>query len=212
MTSALDRARLILSLRRSGMTDPDVLGALEATPREMFVAEEFAARAHDDTPLPIACGQTVSQPTVVAWMSAALDLDGGVNVLEVGTGSGYHAAVLARLCGRVYTIERHRALARQARERFGALGLHNITTRIGDGTAGWPELAPFPRILVTAAAPAPPPALLDQLAAGGTMVMPVGEPDSEQCLVLFHRTPDGIQETRLFGVRFVPLVAREAAA
>lgn len=212
MTSALDRARLILSLRRSGMTDPEVLRALEATPREMFVAEEFAARAHDDAPLPIACGQTVSQPTVVAWMSAALDLDGGVNVLEIGTGSGYHAAVLARLCGRVYTIERHRALANQARERFGALGLHNITTRIGDGTAGWPELAPFPRILITAAAPAPPPALLDQLAAGGTMIMPVGEPDSEQCLVLFHRTPGGIQETRLFGVRFVPLVAREAAA
>ena len=212
MATALDRARLILSLRRSGMTDPDVLGALESVPREMFVSGEFAARAYDDAPLPIECGQTISQPTVVAWMTSALDLDKGVNALEIGTGSGYHAAVLARLCGRVYTIERHRPLAKLARARFEALGLHNVTPRIGDGTAGWPELAPFQRILVTAAAPAPPPALLDQLAAGGTMIMPVGEPDGEQSLVRIVRTPDGLRETRLFGVRFVPLVAREAAA
>ena len=203
---ATDRARLVLELRRSGVTDPKVLSAVEAAPRHMFVPREYAARAWDDTALPIACGQAISQPTVVAWMSAALELDDRMTVLEVGTGSGYQAAVLSRLCRRVYTVERRRPLALAAKARFEALGMGNVTTRIGDGCLGWPGQAPFPRILVTAAAPAPPPALVDQLAMGGVMVMPVGAPDGEQDLVQFRRAPEGLRERRLFGVRFVPLI------
>ena len=203
---ATDKARLILELRRSGVTDPRVLAAMEAAPRDAFVPGEFASRAWDNTALPIDGGQAISQPTVVAWMSAALEVGDRMQVLEVGTGSGYQAAVLSRLCRRVYTIERIRSLARGAQARFAALNLHNVTARVGDGAAGWPELAPFPRIMVTAAAPAPPPALVAQLAPGGVMVMPVGPPDGEQDLVRFRRAGDGLESRRLFGVRFVPLI------
>lgn len=212
MSPATERARLILSLRRSGVTDANVLSAIETVPRDLFVPPELAGRAWDDRALPIECGQTISQPTVVAWMSAALDLDDRTKILEVGTGSGYQTAILSRLCRRVYTIERHRGLARTAQFRFEALNLHNIVPRVGDGHAGWREQAPFERIIVTAAAPAPPPALVDQLAIGGLMVMPLGPIDGEQSLVRLRRTPDGLHEQRIFDVNFVPLVEGAPAA
>jgi len=200
------KARLILGLRRAGITDVRVLAAIEAVPRELFVAEGLAERAYDDTALPAGCGQTISQPTVVAWMTAALRVGERMKVLEIGTGSGYQAAVLAKLCRRLYTIERHRELLREAEARFEALNLHNITARLGDGAAGWPEQAPFERIMVTAAAREPPPALLDQLGVGGIMVLPIGPPDEEQTLVRIRKDADGFHRERIFGVRFVPLI------
>ena len=212
MSPATERARLILSLRRSGVTDANVLAAIETVPRDLFVPPELAGRAWDDRALPIECGQTISQPTVVAWMSAALDLDDRTKILEVGTGSGYQTAILSRLCRRVYTIERHRGLARTAQFRFEAPNLHNIVPRVGDGNAGWREQAPFERIIVTAAAPAPPPALVDQLAIGGLMVMPLGPVGGEQSLVRLRRTPDGLHEQHIFDVNFVPLVEGAPAA
>ncbi len=202
-------ARLILSLRQSGITDNRVLSAIESVPREMFVPEGLADRAYDDTALPIDCGQTISQPTVVAWMTAALEVGERMKVLEIGTGSGYQAAVLSKLCRRVYTIERHRALLKQAEKRFQDLRLSNITSRVGDGTRGWPEQAPFDRIIVTAAAAGPPPALLDQLAVGGVMVLPLGDPDGDQSLIRLRRDAQIFHRERIFGVRFVPLIEGE---
>lgn len=209
--AATERARLVLAIRRSGVTDPPILSTIEAVPRENFVPEAFAPRAYEDAPLPIECGQTVSQPSVVAWMTAALELDDRMKVLEVGTGAGYQTAILSRLCRRVYTVERHRKLARGAQARFEALGLCNITGRVGDGSRGWPEQAPFPRILVTAAAAEPPPLLVDQLAVDGVMVMPLGPPDGDQDLVRLRRTLDGLSQHRLFGVRFLPLIEGDLA-
>jgi protein-L-isoaspartate(D-aspartate) O-methyltransferase len=193
------KARLILGLRRSGVTETRVLAA-------MFVAEPLAEHAYDDSALPIACGQTISQPTVVAWMTAALEVGERMKVLEVGTGSGYQAAVLAKLCRRVYTVERHRELVKAAEARFEALNLHNITTRVGDGARGWPEQAPFDRVIVTAAAVEPPAPLLDQLALGGVMVLPLGPPDGEQVLVRVRCDEHGYHRERIFEVRFVPLI------
>jgi len=203
------KARLILSLRQSGITDSRVLSAMESVPREMFVPEGLADHAYDDTALPIDCGQTISQPTVVAWMTAALEVGERMRVLEIGTGSGYQAAVLSKLCRRVYTIERHRALLKQAEQRFQDLRLSNITTRVGDGARGWPEQAPFDRIIVTAAAVEPPPALLDQLAMGGIMVLPLGDPDGDQNLIRLRRDEQIFHRERIFGVRFVPLIEGE---
>jgi protein-L-isoaspartate(D-aspartate) O-methyltransferase len=214
VNDAANKARLILSLRQAGVTDSAVLSAIETVPREFFVPEAMAVHAYDDTALPIACGQTISQPTVVAWMTAALELSERLRVLEIGTGSGYQAAILARLCRRVYTVERHRDLALEAQKRFDALSLNNITSRIADGSLGWPEQAPFDRIIVTAAAATPPPALLDQLAIGGIMVLPLGDPDGDQTLVRLRRDEQGFHRERIFGVRFVPLIegtAGEAA-
>lgn len=199
-------ARLILGLRQSGVTDSRVLSAIESVPREIFVPEGLANHAYDDTALPIDCGQTISQPTVVAWMTTALDVGERMKVLEIGTGSGYQAAVLSKLCRRVYSIERHRILLKQAEQRFQDLGLSNITTRLGDGARGWPEQAPFDRIIVTAAAVEPPPALLDQLAPGGIMVLPLGDPDGEQNLIRLKRDGQVFHRERIFGVRFVPLI------
>lgn len=203
------KARLILSLRQSGITDSRVLSAIESVPREMFVPESLADHAYDDTALPIDCGQTISQPTVVAWMTAALEVGERMKVLEIGTGSGYQAAVLSKLCRRVYTIERHRPLLQQAEQRFQALRLSNITSRTGDGARGWPEQAPFDRIMVTAAAVEPPPALLDQLASGGVMVLPLGDPDGDQNLIRLRRSGQVFHRERIFGVRFVPLIEGE---
>ena len=191
MATPANRARLILTLRSAGITDIAVLSAIERVPREMFVPETFRDQAYENTALPIGYGQTLSQPLVVAHM---------------GTGSGYHAAILAQLCRRVYTIERHRPLLAEAERRFAELGLHNITTRTGDGMLGWPEQAPFERISVTAAADAPPADLLDQLAAGGIMVMPVGGRDRTQVLRKYRRTADGFETRDLMEVRFVPLL------
>lgn len=199
--------RLIMMLRRSGITHTAVLGAIENTPRDLFVSEAFHDKAYDDTALPIECGQTISQPTVVAWMTYALAVDKTTRVLEVGTGSGYQAAILSRLARRVYTIERHRGLLRTAEQRFAELGLNNITTLCGDGSKGWKEVAPFERIMVTAAAPEVPAALLEQLAPGGIMVLPVGNPSGEQILLRIRKDARGeVSTEHLMNVRFVPLV------
>ncbi|MCZ6592133.1 MAG: protein-L-isoaspartate(D-aspartate) O-methyltransferase [Alphaproteobacteria bacterium] len=206
MTTPANKARLILALRSTGITNTAVLSAIERVPRELFVPETFRDQAYENTALPIGYGQTLSQPLVVASMVEALELSNRIKLLEVGTGSGYHAAILAQLCRRVYTIERHRPLLAEAERRFVELGLHNITTRAGDGMLGWPEQAPFERISVTAASDTPPAALLDQLAVGGIMVVPVGGRDRTQVLQQIRRTDDGYETHDLMDVRFVPLL------
>jgi protein-L-isoaspartate(D-aspartate) O-methyltransferase len=200
------RAALLLALRQHGLRNARVLEAMEKVPRELFVNEVFQARAWDDTALPIACGQTISQPYVVAFMTDRLDLDKRHKVLEVGTGSGYQAAVLSRLCRRVYTIERYRTLASEAGARFKKLKIGNITQMVGDGTKGWPAQAPFERIIVTAAAKEPPLALLEQLAVGGIMIIPLEETPARQSLCKITRTDTGYEREDLLPVRFVPLI------
>jgi protein-L-isoaspartate(D-aspartate) O-methyltransferase len=194
-----------MKLRTGGITDTRVLSAMESIPREEFVPESFRDKAYDDTALPIDSGQTISQPTIVAWMTWALQLTDRMRVLEIGTGSGYQAAVLSLLARMVYTVERHKDLLLVAQERFTRLKLHNIQTQLGDGSKGWKSAAPFDRIIVTAAAHEVPAALLDQLAEGGIMVIPVGS-DTEQMLLRIEKTPEGITQQHLMGVRFVPLV------
>jgi protein-L-isoaspartate(D-aspartate) O-methyltransferase len=207
MRTAEETMRLLFALRREGVTDARVLGAMEAVDRSAFVRGVFADRAQEDVALPIACGQTISQPTVVGLMTQALGVEPRHKVLEVGTGSGYQAAVLARLARRVYTVERHRDLVVQAREVFAALGLHGITAKMGDGSLGWPEQAPFDRILVTAAAEDPPGPLLAQLRLGGIMVLPVGQSDAVQTLLRVTRRGEKAWDyEELRAVRFVPLV------
>ncbi len=198
--------RLIMELRRAGITDSRLLGAFERVPREEFVLEAFRDQTYANTALPIGHGQTISEPRVVAVMIQALDLGERMKVLEVGTGSGYQAAVLSHLCRRVYTIERHRELLREAIARFDALGLHNVTTLPADGSRGWPEQAPFERIIVAAVAEDAPPALVEQLAPGGIMVLPLGDGHDGQAIVRMRRTDDGMETENLGPVRFVPLV------
>lgn len=207
MSTAARKVRLIMGLRRAGITDTNVLRAIEMVPREAFVPATFQDQAYEDTALPIGHGQTISQPLVVALMTQALEVDTRVRTLEVGTGSGYQAAVLALLCRRIYTVERHRPLLAEAMQRFTQLGLHNITTRHGDGTKGWPEVAPFDRILVTAGGGSDPPKeLLDQLAVGGVMVIPLGPDRREQRIVRLRRSEEGVAREELWPVRFVPLL------
>ena len=203
--------QLVMSLRGGGVTDAKVMGALERTPRHLFVPQRFGDQAYDDRALPIDCGQTISQPLIVALMTQALKLDARCKVLEIGTGSGYQAAVLARQARRVYSVERYRTLAREAEARFHDLRLTNIVTRIGDGTLGWPEQAPFDRIILTASAPSRPDAILDQLKDGGIAVAPVDR-DTRQVLVRYVREGDTITESDIMDVRFVPLVKGEARA
>lgn len=203
--------QLVMALRRAGITDKTVLGALERTPRDLFVAEGFLDQAWENRPLPIDCGQTISQPYVVGLMTEALKVDDRCKVLEIGTGSGYQAAILARLARRVYTVERYRTLMKSAEARFEALRLSNIVTRIGDGSKGWPEQAPFDRIMVTAAAAERPDTLLDQLKDGGICVAPV-QNGPVQTLMRYTRQGDEIAETSLGDVRFVPLVPGAARA
>ncbi len=197
------RARMVeRQLRRRGIEDERVLQAMGEIPRELFVPEAERSRAYHDGALPIGDGQTISQPWIVASMSALLELEGPERVLEVGTGSGYSAAVLSRLCSHVVTIERHQSLARNARKLLWELGLRNVEVRIGDGSAGVPDRAPFDGIVVTAAATAgPPPALLDQLAPGAPLVCPIERGGQERLV----RIRDGVEET-IAPVRFVPLV------
>lgn len=199
--------QLMLALRRHRVTDPRVLSAFEQTPRELFVEQTFDGQAYADSALPISCGQTISQPSVVAIMTQALDVTPRCKVLEVGAGSGYQAAILARLARRVYAVERHRELTRTARERLEKLGLSNVTLRTGDGTKGWPEQAPFDRIMVSAAAEDAPSTLLEQLRLGGIMVLPVGQSDEVQQLIRIEKTEDGPIYRELTAVRFVPLIA-----
>jgi len=202
------RARLMSRLRGEGVRDARVLAAMAQVPRECFVDPSQGDRAYADTPLPIACEQTISQPTVVAWMTAALEVGPGHKVLEVGTGSGYQAAVLSRLARSVFTVERHARLSDLARVRLDALGITNVRCRVGDGTLGWPEEAPFDRIVVTAAAEEVPPALFEQLRPGGVMVAPVGAEHDNQVLLRFTKDATGeVRTQHLMDVRFVPLIA-----
>ena len=206
------RIRLIMELRKQGVTDTATLSAIERTPREAFVPEHLKDQAYENAALPIACGQTISQPLVVALMTQELALDDRLCLLEIGTGSGYQAAVLARLCRRVYTIERHRLLHEGAVAAFKKLGINNIVVRVGDGSKGWPETAPFDRIIMTCAAEEVPLALVGQLKVGGWMVLPVGPVGGAQELLKVTRTEEGTVETHLGGVRFVPLVASAVGA
>lgn len=198
--------RFLFALRSHGVTDPRVLSAMEAVDRGAFVKGLFAERAYEDVPLPIACGQTISQPSVVGLMSQALNVSARDKVLEVGTGSGYQAAVLSHLARRVYTVDRHRRLVREAEVLFRAMDLTNITAMVGDGSFGLPDQAPFDRILVTAAAEDPPGPLLAQLRIGGIMVVPVGQSDAVQSLIKVTRGESGYDYEELRPVRFVPLV------
>lgn len=201
------KIRLILELRRHGVTDTKVCAVIERLPRELFVPETFLDQAYENTALPIGCHQTLSAPVVVGRMTQALELNERMKVLEVGTGSGYHAAVLSKLCRRVYTVERHRELLEEAEQRLNGLGLTNITCKLGDGTLGWPEQAPFERIVVTAAAMDVPPVLASQLAAGGLMVVPVDDGVGDPRLLRVRRDAQGLETEDLGPIRFVPLIA-----
>jgi len=200
-------ARLVLSLRTQGVSDPAVLAAIERTPRDIFTPDLFKDRSWEDSALPIACGQTISQPYIVGLMTQALTLEPRARVLEIGTGSGYQTAVLARLSRLVYTVERYRTLLREAESRFEALQLTNVITRFGDGFLGWAEQAPFDRILVTAAAPEEPKALLDQLKPSGVLVAPVGKGPVQKLCRYAGDGSGGFSQEILCDVRFVPLLA-----
>lgn len=207
---SVSRMEFMLSLRRRGISDQGVLRAMDAVPRELFVLPELSDEAYADQAMPIACGQTISQPFVVAYMTEQLDVKREHRVLEVGTGSGYQAAILAQLAGQVITVERYRTLADSARIRLTTLGYHNVTVVAGDGLAGCPAHAPYDRIIVTAAAETVPDALTAELAEGGIMVLPLGEHDGAQRLVKLARTKDGIARTDLIAVRFVPALPGQA--
>jgi protein-L-isoaspartate(D-aspartate) O-methyltransferase len=198
-------------LRTRDITDERVLAAMARVPRELFVPEEQRARAYDDAALPIGEGQTISQPYMVARICEALGLRGAERVLDVGTGSGYQAAVLAELAGEVHTIERHPRLAERARESLDAAGYDRVVVHVGDGTLGDPDHAPFHAIAVAAAAPELPPTLYDQLEAGGRIVVPVGDRDGQE-LLLAVKSPEGPATRRSDPCRFVPLVGDEGFA
>jgi protein-L-isoaspartate(D-aspartate) O-methyltransferase len=206
MTSQRTRDRLVSRLREQGINNERVLAQIAAIPRHIFIDEALAHRAYEDTALPIGHGQTISQPFIVALMTQMLLEAKPQRVLEVGTGCGYQTAILARLCDKVFSIERIAALTPRARRRFGALDIKNVTSKVGDGYEGWQVHAPFDGIIVTAAAPSIPPQLLAQLAIGGRMVLPVGGDEVQQLKVVDH-TPDGLIETVHDYVRFVPLMS-----
>lgn len=193
-----------------GVKDQAVLAAMRRIPRHRFIPLSYSASAYDDAPLPIGHGQTISQPSLVAFMTEALSLQGAKNVLEVGTGSGYQAAVLAEIVPHVFTIEIVEPLATEAAKTLAELGYRNIHTRVGDGYQGWPKEAPFDAIIVTASSEHVPQPLLDQLAVGGRLILPVGKAFQEaQELVLYRRITDGYERTRLSLVRFVPLIRKD---
>ena len=205
-------ARLILALRSQGVTDPKVLNAIETTPRELFTPDLFKERAWEDSALPIACGQTISQPFIVGLMTQALQLEPRARVLEIGAGSGYQTTILSKLSRLVYTVERYRTLLREAEARFKALCLTNVITRFGDGGEGWPEQAPFDRVMVTAAAPDEPTKLLEQLKPNGILVAPIGKGPVQMLRRYTGDGQGGFKVEEMTEVRFVPLldgVARE---
>lgn len=212
MTAPQRRTHLIRQLEELGAGEPRVLAVMGRIPRERFLPAAMAEHAYDNAALPIGHGQTISQPEVVARMTSALHLTDRHKVLEIGTGSGYQTAILAKLARRIYTIERHRPLLKEAEERLAALRIHNVTTWHGDGSSGWPDQAPFDRIIVTAAAgenvPGP---LIDQLVDGGILVIPVARGPSDQLLVSVSKRGDELDVIDLGAVRFVPLVPDEAA-
>lgn len=199
---------LISELRHAGIADERVLAAIGGVPRDRFVPSEHQGQAWKNVALPIGEGQTISQPYVVALMSSALKLRGHESVLEIGTGSGYGAAVLARLARQVTSLERHVSLARAARARLAELGVDNVRIHVADGTRGWPAGAPYEGIVVTAGAPAPPPRLVESLAPGGRLVIPIG-PLGDQRLITVQRRGDGQVVTELGPVRFVPLIGAD---
>ena len=201
------KMQFLFSLRKAGVVDKQVLDAMERVDRKNFVNGVFSEKAYEDTPLPIACGQTISQPTVVGLMTQALQVTSRDKVLEVGTGSGYQAAILSLLARRVYTIERHSLLVNNATKVFQKLNISNITTILSDGGHGLEQQAPFDRIIVTAASDDPPASLLSQLKTGGIMVIPVGQSDNIQNLIKIAKTDGGYDYQDLQTVRFVPLVA-----
>ncbi len=211
------RIRLIMELRGQGIDDPRVLDAIERTPRDLFVDERLEYAAYNNSALPIACGQTISQPYVVGYMTQTLDVQPQHRVLEIGTGSGYQAAVLSPLCRRVYTMERHRPLLSQAEARFKTLKLENVATKLGDGHRGWPEQAPFDRIILSCAVDAVPANLIEQLKVGGILVAPVGGvPNSNsseplerfsQRITKIIRDASGVTEEVLIPVAFVPMLS-----
>ena len=206
----VDHMKFLLDLRRRGIMDAAVLRAMEEVPRDKFVMPAQARWAYSDRAMPIACGQTISQPYVVAYMTEQLEVKPQHHVLEVGTGSGYQAAILSRLAAKVTSIERYRTLADAARIRLKALCYDNVDIILGDGMAGVADRAPFDRIIVTAAAAAIPQPLVDQLVMDGIMVLPLGPQDEHQMLVKLARTEDGVKRTELIGVRFVPLLPGQA--
>ena len=201
------KMRFLFSLRQAGVVDKQVLHAMERIDRKNFVTGIFSEKAYEDTPLPIACGQTISQPTVVGLMTQALQITSRDKVLEVGTGSGYQAAILSLLARRVYTIERYSLLVNSATKIFQELNISNITTILSDGGHGLEQQAPFDRIIVTAASDDPPASLLSQLKIGGIMIIPVGQSDNMQKLIKIVKTDGGYEYQDLQAVRFVPLVA-----
>lgn len=205
-TPAERLAKLVLALRSQGVTDPAVLGAIEKTPRDLFTPELFRERSWEDQALPIACGQTISQPFIVGLMTQALTLEPRSRVLEIGTGSGYQTAILSRLARLVYTVERYRTLMKEAEARFAVLGLTNIVTRFGDGGEGWVEQAPFDRIMVTAAADEEPKRLLAQLKPSGVLVAPVGRGPVQTLIRYAGDGKGGFVQESLCEVRFVPLL------
>jgi protein-L-isoaspartate(D-aspartate) O-methyltransferase len=205
-----ERMEFLLGLRRRGIADQAVLRAMDEVPRGQFVEPDFAGRAYADQALPICCGQTISQPYVVAYMSEQLGVRPHHRVLEVGTGSGYQAAVLSRLAREVVTVERYRTLAEQARGRLQALGYDNVEVVVGDGFGGAPGRAPFDRVLITAAAETVPQSLVDQLADGGIMVLPLGSHGGAQNIVKLTKSQTGMTRENLIAVRFVPLLAGQA--
>lgn len=206
------KMRFMFALRSKGITDTRVLTAMETIDRGPFVKGIFSDRAYEDMPLPIACGQTISQPSVVGLMTQALDVSPRDKVLEVGTGSGYQAAILSQLARRVYTVDRHRRLVAEAKQLFEQMDLGNITAFTADGSHGLPDQAPFDRIILTAAAEDTPGPLLAQLKVGGIMVLPVGQSDTVQSMIKVTRHETGFDYQELRPVRFVPLlegIARE---
>ena len=207
MISAAERKmQFLFALRSHGVTNKRVLNAMEKVDRGKYIRGTFEDRAYEDTPLPIACGQTISQPSIVALMTEALDVQPRDKVLEIGTGSGYQAAILSQLARRVYTVDRHERLVRAARLIFEAEDISNITALIADGSRGLPDQAPFDRILLTAASEDPPGPLLSQLRIGGIMVLPVGQSNTVQTLVKIVKTETGLEYDELRSVRFVPLL------
>ena len=207
MISAAERKmQFLFSLRSRGVTNKRVLNAMERVDRGKYIRGTFENRAYEDTPLPIACGQTISQPSIVALMTEALDVQPRDKVLEIGTGSGYQAAILSQLARRVYTVDRYSRLVREARAVFEAEDITNIIALIAEGSRGLPEQAPCDRIILTAASEDPPGPLLEQLRVGGIMVLPVGQSDTVQTLVKVVKTEDGLDYHELRSVRFVPLL------
>ena len=205
-----DHMEFLLTLRRRGIADQAVLRAMDEVPREYFVETAFVGTAYADRALPIACGQTISQPYVVAYMTEQLNVSSTHRVLEIGTGSGYQAAILSRLAREVVTIERYRTLADQARDRLKALGYDNVEILAGDGFAGMPERAPYDRIIVTAAAETVPETLMDQLADDGLMILPLGSHEGSQHIIKLTKSQTGTQRENLIPVRFVPMLPGQA--